>query len=372
MPLSPEIQALLAQVGAQPPQLPQPFEPRATLPQPNAPWEMAFDPGTDIGTPNAPEPINYGFGDNFALALQQAMSQLPQVRGFAGSALRGAAQGFSNTRVNSIAKREAAQAEQVKQQEEERARINAAAKTMSDRRWQMQREAQKAAADKSMENYKASLQARRDKAQNQFEREQLDRQLASLEKRARIAASAKGSAGQRIVMPTAGEREKVALDNAMLDSVMKIQGRYKDNFSGPMNRALNLGKDTTGAFLQEGEADFKAALAQYENALINALSGAAVSDQEYQRLKRQSPQTTDPPKVFRAKIRQTIDFIRAKAEQRRKVMEQSGVDISRLDPLPGMAPAPAPPADTPPEDQGSMDAAWQEVNDLEWTGPNGR
>lgn len=142
--------------------------------------------------------------------------------------------------------------------------------------------------------------------------------------------------------PSAGERDKFTDDATALGQANDLRRLYRKEFVGPMTGQLQGVASKVGApasligiKLRPGEADFRGALAQYRNRVINALSGAAVSESEARRMAEQIPQETDPSETFEAKLRQTEQNLRNVASTRRTTATSTGVDLSGLAPLPG-------------------------------------
>ena len=152
------------------------------------------------------------------------------------------------------------------------------------------------------------------------------------------AGKAKGGA-KELKPPTAGEREKIVDDSSALAQTNEIRRLFKKEFVGPVAGRVGGVQSGLGEVAKyipgvggaaKGEAEFRAALAQYRNRVINALSGAAVSESEQKRMMQQLPQETDPSETFLAKLKLTEDNLKTTAATRRGVMESTGVDLSGL------------------------------------------
>lgn len=142
-------------------------------------------------------------------------------------------------------------------------------------------------------------------------------------------------------LPSAQERKELAADATALGQSQAIGGLYRPEFVGPLSgkraaiaSALGQPAALAGIRLYPGESDFKAALAIYRNAVINALSGAAVSESEAKRMKQQIPAEDNPSEVFEARLRQTEGNLRRVAAKRRQLFTETGLDLSGLSPLP--------------------------------------
>jgi len=138
-------------------------------------------------------------------------------------------------------------------------------------------------------------------------------------------------------MPSAGEREKLIGDVQVLEQTAVIENLFRPGFVGPAQGRRGAAALASGIGIRPGEADFRGALALYRNAVINQLSGAAVSGSEAIRMKQQIPQETDPPEAFRSKLRQTKQNIARVAKARREIFARTGLDLSDLPPLPGQS-----------------------------------
>lgn len=138
-------------------------------------------------------------------------------------------------------------------------------------------------------------------------------------------------------LPSATERGLLAADTNALAQAANIKKLFKPEFVGPYSGRRGAASMATGIKLRKGEAAFRGGLALYRNAVISALSGAAVSAQEAIRLQQQIPQETDPSDVFLAKLAQTENNMATVARLRRETFTETGLDLSGLSPLPGGA-----------------------------------
>jgi hypothetical protein len=84
-----------------------------------------------------------------------------------------------------------------------------------------------------------------------------------------------------------------------------------------------------------------------KNAIIKARSGLAVTEAEGKRIDKETPNMTDSPTIFAAKLKLTEKNLRALSNKRRQLYKQAGYDISHIAPLEGVegvAGGTAPPA----------------------------
>ena len=116
---------------------------------------------------------------------------------------------------------------------------------------------------------------------------------------------------------------------------------FKPSYAGPIAGRLGALRNLTGIGASREEATHRAQLAEVSNALLRAQSGMAVTPQEYERIKQELPQTTDPPVVFKAKLAAARKLIQDKLAARAAEFNQRGFRGSP--PPPASAPA-APPA----------------------------
>ena len=136
-------------------------------------------------------------------------------------------------------------------------------------------------------------------------------------------------------MPSATERAALAADANALAQTQNIRSLFRPQFVGPVSGRRGAAGMVTGKGLMKGEAEFRGGLSIFRNAVINALSGAAVSESEAKRMRSQIPDENDPSGVFKAKLGQTENNLRRVAELRRQTFSETGLDLSGLAPLPG-------------------------------------
>jgi hypothetical protein len=82
----------------------------------------------------------------------------------------------------------------------------------------------------------------------------------------------------------------------------------------------------------------RAEVATIKNSVIQMITGAAVGVQEAGRIMAQLPDMTQSPETFTARWQQTRENAIMLAQKRRDIMQQTGIDISRLAPLPKQSP----------------------------------
>lgn len=153
-------------------------------------------------------------------------------------------------------------------------------------------------------------------------------------------AGAQGQAGAiaRLNVPekaSGKERELLTEESSALENINTLSSLYNPEFVGPVaGRASGIG-ERVGA-ISAPNAEFRASVAQFRNKIIKQITGAQMSETEATRIREQLPETTNPPAVFEARLRQTAGNLEVLAGRRREILKQTGVDISHLPPLPKM------------------------------------
>jgi hypothetical protein len=153
-----------------------------------------------------------------------------------------------------------------------------------------------------------------------------------------VGAQAPRPAPSTVKMPSATERAALTADTNAIAQVSNINKLFRREFVGPLAGPRGRIAMRSGVGLRPGEAEFRGGLAIFRNAVINALSGAAVSESEAARMRQQIPQEDDPPEVFRAKLDQTKNNLLTVAKLRRETFIQTGLDLSDMPPLDSGAP----------------------------------
>lgn len=165
------------------------------------------------------------------------------------------------------------------------------------------------------EPFKIAEDERRSKLQAQRDAAAASRaEAAGIRAEKRAAATAATAAG---TAKSEGERTKVEVAQYALKQMPEWQSFFKKNksqfgfYAGRATEARQSGAlSPLGIKPDQKTATFTASLARMSNAMINALSGAAVSPAEYDRLKKEIPQITDPPEVIEGKMAVLDDFFK--------------------------------------------------------------
>ena len=141
------------------------------------------------------------------------------------------------------------------------------------------------------------------------------------EVRAQGGVSKPGYGGGRM---SAGTQEKLAgisSSIALLDSLDKLLPKV-ENYLGPAaGRLMQTAQSFPGVKANADFAKFDAESATLENATIKAITGAAMSEPEAQRIMRQIPRPTDKPIVWKEKHKATLENLRM---MQQKILELSG------------------------------------------------
>ncbi|HYE19706.1 MAG TPA: hypothetical protein VEA69_14745 [Tepidisphaeraceae bacterium] len=121
----------------------------------------------------------------------------------------------------------------------------------------------------------------------------------------------------------------------------EIDRGLQPGYIGPVAGRLGALRNVTGIGATSAESTHRARLAEVSNALLRAQSGMAVTPQEYERIKQELPQPTDPPVVFKAKLAAARKLIQDKLANRAAEFDQRGFRGGV--PAAPAAPAPAAP-----------------------------
>lgn len=139
----------------------------------------------------------------------------------------------------------------------------------------------------------------------------------------------------------AGEASTNADLRTFINDLREVQKNHKPEFTGPLEGGVR-GKfrDLTGIGANAEEVDFRSQLSSFENRLLRLRSGAAVTPQEYERIKKELPQASDPDNVFPTKLARAIKTTEEILANREAEFKARGFR--------GGEPAPAAPSASPP------------------------
>ena len=135
--------------------------------------------------------------------------------------------------------------------------------------------------------------------------------------------------------PNASEREQLTADFGLLDQIGRVRQSFRPDFVGPLAGRQSGVKQRVGLPLRAGETGFRSALAAIRNQVLKLRSGGAVTDGEAARLLEELPTAENTPADFEAKINEFERTYRTIATARRENMSGTGLDLSRIPPLPG-------------------------------------
>lgn len=228
-----------------------------------------------------------------------------------------------------------------RQTEDQKNRIQAASQAA-----QQLRQHQQELKDQAKQERERFQQAQKTPGTPEFEAAQkarLDEKVQTAKALSQFKATsggqAKGGARPILKQPSPKERQDLTDDMSAIQQANRIKDLFKPNFVGPVNGAARGAlANTIGIGLRPGEPEFRAAVAEYGNKIIHALSGAAVTPQEAKRIKGGIPSVNDPPGVFRAKLANTHQSMMRIARDRRAVISGTGIDLSGIPPIPGDEP----------------------------------
>jgi hypothetical protein len=106
--------------------------------------------------------------------------------------------------------------------------------------------------------------------------------------------------------PPAGMADKIATGEALQNQLNDLRGMFNPDWVGPAaGRYQTVKLATVGERGDKGVAAMSAQINSIKNQFLQLRSGAAVTDQEMERILRELPNIEDPPDVFMAKLDQT-------------------------------------------------------------------
>lgn len=186
--------------------------------------------------------------------------------------------------------------------------------------------AQAAAANTAADNARADAAAKRAEA-NEQARLALDRARLGLEQRrvglAEKEAAAGGTGGAKL---SAAAIEKVAGIEQSLGILNDLETLKKDEWLGPATgRYTEFKINLPGADVPNDLAKFAAQTATLKNAVVKAVTGAAMSEPEAKRIMAQVPNFTDKPNVWKQKLDATRENL---SLLRRRTIELSGGTVN--------------------------------------------
>jgi len=125
---------------------------------------------------------------------------------------------------------------------------------------------------------------------------------------------------------SAQERTDIADARASLDSLTNLQSLFDAAYVGPLAGRVGKVRDIFGGNPQ-AQSEFNAATSAFKNSIIKQITGAQMSEPEAKRIMKQIPEVTDPPTVWQAKAKQSIDNIKRMESRRLEILRQSGLKV---------------------------------------------
>jgi hypothetical protein len=145
--------------------------------------------------------------------------------------------------------------------------------------------------------------------------------------------------GGQLKPPPGDLARQVVLDEVSTEQLGRLKemfNRGAASFVGPASgRLRQIGQQVPGVPVNKTFAEFDAASSAFKNAVIKAITGAALSEAEATRIRQQIPEVTDKPSVWLAKAQQTEKNL----ADLRAVLAKKG----------GSSPTQSPPANETPE-----------------------
>jgi hypothetical protein len=131
------------------------------------------------------------------------------------------------------------------------------------------------------------------------------------------------------------ERAQLANEMSTIGLVNTLKDTYSEDFIGPVRGRFGSILEAVGG-IGEDEAEFRADLSTLRNGVVTAITGAQMGEKEATRILRQVPSENNPIEVFEARLESTRKNLIRLAQKRREILQATGVDTSKLPPIPGM------------------------------------
>jgi hypothetical protein len=156
---------------------------------------------------------------------------------------------------------------------------------------------------------------------------QIDKRKMGLEEMKGADAGAQAERGKPL---EASAVKEIGTLNASLDALDSILERKSKIDTGPVAAYANENAQVLGIDDPETTA-LRADLGNVVNEIINTLSGAAVSESEFARIRQGLPQFSDNDKAFKAKVIATRGRVQRALDNALKANKASGRDVSGFD-----------------------------------------
>lgn len=150
----------------------------------------------------------------------------------------------------------------------------------------------------------------------------------------RLLTSQASVTGEAMGLKRLSQQDETALEGLLnSDSELNVAiDLFDEKFVGPLaGRAGNI-TEWLGT-IGEDESVFRSTVQRFQNELLKARSGAAVSEQEFERLKRETLDFSLNPKTYMAKLKSNRDFIRRKYNRMLQNKRRANKDVTRFNPL---------------------------------------
>jgi hypothetical protein len=121
--------------------------------------------------------------------------------------------------------------------------------------------------------------------------------------------------------PSAGERTSIVQARASTSALTNLNKLFSAAFVGPI-------RGRVGSVLQlfgkgsDQELEFRAASAAFENQIVKQITGAQMSEVEATRILRQVPRPNDPPRVWQAKWRQSVQNVQFLRREQDRILKE--------------------------------------------------
>lgn len=125
---------------------------------------------------------------------------------------------------------------------------------------------------------------------------------------------------------SASERTAIVGARASERSLNNLNYLFDANFVGPITGRAGTVKDIFGMNPQN-QSEFNAATFAFKNQIIKQITGAQMSEPEAKRIMKQVPDVNDPPSVWKAKWKQSMNNVKFLQEEQLKILKESGLKV---------------------------------------------
>jgi hypothetical protein len=131
----------------------------------------------------------------------------------------------------------------------------------------------------------------------------------------------------RILPPK--ETNWFAQSTGFVEQLRDIRDAYKPDYTGPVKEWTKWAVSKAKG-LPDDEESFRATLANFANVLTQLRSGAVVTNQEFERIRRELPGTNDPPVKFRSKLDTAIRLTEEAIARERDYFKRGGWNVPEI------------------------------------------